>query len=359
LKEYEICKRASAFSIDIYSLKRCTSLALFVLRWKFAKSESKYLTVVYFMIPLFILSMFLPLLVNMQQMDMIAQNQKETLLYPRVIQRHMGLMTPCSDAVYQDYASVQTVLDNIPNAYVADNTAVGSAATITKLKTFLSTTDRTHVAAHGNWDNTPVVVLDSDLKQSVVSQWSNAGTTCKLLFLSACNSMGHSGVQSNSLATAIMGKSGVQQVIGYKDTVDAGGAATFAACFWTYHLWANQAGGGESSDSAFSDAKDDLYQIVADASLQALAAALIIGTIIAIVIGIITLLIPAIPWIASVIAGVLAGIFGFVLFYLFLNSINSAYLNVVKYGTSVDGLTYSSGGGGGGGGGGKGGVLPF
>ncbi len=309
------------------------------------------LVVVYFMIPLFLMALFMPLLTEMQWVETMNQDGGGMLLYPRVIQRDMGLMTPVSttDAIRQDYNAVMGVLDTIPGSYLDEHTATSSAATILKLKNYLYQTDRCHVAAHGEWDNTPVVQLNGDLDEGEVLSWPTQGSKCKLVFLSACNSMGHIGIQNNDLAYAIIQKSGVSQVIGYDDVIGAGGAATFVALFWAYHLWGNGADGGVSSDTAFYDAKDDMHTIMIDALLQALLWSIITSVIISVIIGILALKFESIPWIAPIIAGVIWGLFSFIFMYYYIASLNAAYQNVVKYGSSVSGLTYSGGGGGGGG----------
>lgn len=314
------------------------------------KKDRKFLLVVYFMVPLFILTMFIPILVNMQEMDLVNQKREDVLLFQRVIQRKMGLMTPVSsgDSVRTDYDAVMEVLNEIPTAYISESTAVTSAATISKLKSFLSGTDRAHVAAHGDYSSGPIVELyDADLTATGVSQWATQGQRCKLLILSACNSMGHDGTQNNNLASAITGKSGVQQVIGYKNTVDAGGAAAFAGFFWHEHLWANGANGGDTSDNAYETAKNSLLEMVENAAIQYMWGAGLSGFII----GVICTILEAIgfPSIFVAVAGlVLTHLFLELSYMNFCNSINSAHNNVVKYGSSVPGLTYSGGGGGGG-----------
>lgn len=316
-------------------------------------NESKNLLVVaYFMIPLFLMASFLPLLTEMQWVEAMKHDDSGMLLYPRVIQRDMGLMTPVSDtdAIRADYDAVMGVLDEIPSSYLDEHTATTSAATITKLKSFLSVTDRCHVAAHGEWDNTPVVLLDDDLDRDEVNTWSAQGSKCKLVFLSACNSMGHIGIQDNRLADAIILKSGVSQVIGYDDIVNAGGAATYAAFFWAYHLWANGADGGFSSDTAFYEAKEDMHTLMTDALLLALIWSVITSMIISLVLGALAWKFAIIPWILPIIAGVMWGLYSYIRMYMYIASVNSAYYSVVKYGSSVPGLTYPDNGGGGGGG---------
>jgi len=311
------------------------------------ENEKKFLTVVYFVVPLFVLTMFLPVLLN-EQRGLMMRNQTVVVLYPRVVQKTMGLMTPnpWPDAVATDYDAVQYTLNNIPDAYLKDDTAIGSTATISKLKSFLDGTDRMHIAAHGRWDGTAIVVLDSDLTQSVVNLWSQQGQRCKLTFLSSCNSMGHDGAQNNVLASAIMAKSGVSQVIGYKNYVDAGAAAAFAGCFWTHHLWANGENGGVSSDTAFYDTKDELHRITENAWLMAMIAAVLTGAVIAVIAGVISGLWPEIPWAYWMLVAILVSLYSFLIFGSFVGAIDSAYYNVAKYGADVPGLTYSSSGGG-------------
>jgi hypothetical protein len=308
-------------------------------------NNRKWLIVVYFMIPILLFSSFLPLIFEVQWFESISANHDRIMLYPRVTQRNMGLMTPVSDfdEVYADYAAVLGVLAEIPSEYIYEDTATGLSATITKLKSYFSSTDRAHVAAHGYYSNTPVLVLDSYLDKYVVNQWETQGTRCKLLFLSACNSMGHDGTQNNELAYAIQQKSGVIQLLGYKNTVDAGGAATFATIFWAYHLWANGASGGISSDDSFYDAKDDLHNIMTDSTIQFLIGSVITGTLLSLLGALLLLLAPElIPWIIPIFIVTIWSLFSSLLFIEYLNSLNSAYNNIVKYGSSVPGLTYPS-----------------
>jgi xanthosine utilization system XapX-like protein len=314
------------------------------------KQNQKLLVIIYFMIPVFLITPYLLPLTEMQWFQFMDQNYNGIMLYPRVTQRDMGLMTPCSssDAVYKDYAAVLGVLDEIPSAYIYENTATGSSATVSKLMIYLGDTDRAHVASHGYYSNTPVIVLNTDLDKDDVDLWSNQGSRCKLLFLSACDSMGHNGIQDNDLADAIMGKSEVSEVIGYKGTVDAGGAASYVAIFWAYHLWANGASGGISSDDSFYNAKDDLHNIMIDGAIQAILYSLITGLIYGILLAYLPIFFPGIPFVVPIILGFLLGLWGGLQVITWLNSLNSAYNNVVKHGTSVPGLTYSSGGGGGG-----------
>lgn len=315
-------------------------------------NESKNsLVVVYFMIPLFLMISFLPLLTEMQWVEAMKHDDSGMLLYPRVIQRDMGLMTPVSttDPIRVDYDAVMGVLNEIPSAYLDEHTATTSAATITKLKSFLSVTDRCHVAAHGEWDNGPVVLLNGDLDEEEVSWWSTQGSKCKLVFLSACNSMGHIGIQDNRLAEAITLKSGVSQVIGYDDVIHSGGAATYAAFFWAYHLWANGADGGVSSDTAFYEAKEDMHTIMTDALLQALLMSIITSVVISLILGYLAWRFESVLWVLPIIGTILWGLYSYIFMYMYIASVNAAYYSVVKYGSSVPGLTYPDNGGGGGG----------
>jgi hypothetical protein len=309
------------------------------------------LIVVYFMIPLFLMISFLPLLTEMQWVEAMNQDDGGMLLYPRVIQRDMGLMTPVSDTdpIRQDYDAVMGVLNEIPSAYLDEHTATTSAATITKLKSFLSVTDRCHVAAHGEWDNGPVVLLNGDLDKGEVNRWTTQGHKCKLVFLSACNSMGHIGIQNNDLAYAIIQKSGVSQVIGYDDVVYTGGAATYAALFWAYHLWANGADGGVSSDTAFYEAKEDMHTIMTDALLQALLMSIITSAVISLILGYLAWRFESVLWVLPIIGTIIWGLYSYMFTYMYIASVNAAYYSVVKYGSSVPGLTYPDNGGGGGG----------
>lgn len=320
------------------------------------KVSKKILVVVYFMLPLFVISAFLPLMMEMQAVETMNEYEQTRLLHPRVIQRKMGLMTPVSssDAIWEDYSAVDSTCATIGTAYLGVTCKTGSSATISNFKSLLGQVDRMHVAAHGSMAQGPTVELYGDsLYRSQVLTWTAQGDRCKLVFLSACNSLGDSGNLNSQLASAIISKSGVSQIVGYKDEVDAGGAAIFAGLFWSYHLWANGLSGGESSDDAISDAKDDIHALVSDAAIQALIGSLITSAVISIICGVIALLVPEFPWLVGILLSILVSLFSVVQMILFMISLNSAYYNIAEYGSSVAGLTYSGGGGGGGG------DLPF
>ncbi|NWF96089.1 MAG: CHAT domain-containing protein [Candidatus Thorarchaeota archaeon] len=322
--------------------------------------ERHTLAVIYVVIPLILLTAFLPVMVYVQQHEMAMQMQQDVLLYPKAIQHSMGLMTPVSssDAVHKDYEAVKAVLDQIPDACISDKLAEGAAATIAKFQSFLSSTVRLHVAAHGNWSagESSVQLYDGQLKRSEVVKWSFQGFSCRLVVLSACNSMGHDGVQDNNLPTAIMSKSGVQQVIGYKDIVDAGGAALFASLFWMAHLWQNGEDGGIQSDEAYSLARDGIHQVICDQALAALWQSFVIGVIVGAISALLSVIFGPAGTYLGIILTAIVQLYTNVSWQTFVNAMNSAYYNVVRCGQSVDGLTYWSSGGGGGGGGEP---LPF
>ena len=302
------------------------------------------------MIPIFLITPYLLPLTEMQWFQFMNQNYNGIMLYPRVTQRDMGLMTPCSssDPVYQDYAAVIDILNEIPSSYIDEHTATGSQATITMLQSFLGTTDRTHVACHGSYPGTPTIQLNGPLSRPIVNYWSAQGYKCKLLFLSACNSMGHDGIQDNALAEGIKLKSGVAQVIGYKDIVGAGGAATFAGFFWWHHLWENGVSGGISSDSSILSAKLNIQEIISDQTFDSLLWIILTDLLIAVLAGAIAVIFPEFPWVYLLLLAILIDLYHLVNLITFKVALESVTNNVVEYGSSVPGLTYSSGGGGGG-----------
>ncbi len=315
-------------------------------------SDRSFLVVIYVLIPLILITPFLPMLVNLHQRNIIAANQQDILLYPLVIQRTMGLMTPCepSDRVYNDYEAVLKVLDEIPAACLQKLLAVNENATIVALKDLLSITDRLHVAAHGVWSSDKSIIYfnNQELTKNTINSWTFSGYRCKLILLSACNSMGHDGTKDNTLASRIMSKSGVQQVIGYKDVVDAGGAAIFASLFWTAHLWQNEDAGGTSSDDAYNKARDGIHQIICDESLRMMWNQFVVGVIVGAILTIVGILIPPAAVVLPIPIQYIVNLYITTPYEFFLASLNSAYYNVAKYGSDVSGLTYWGGGGGGG-----------
>lgn len=244
---------------------------------------------------------------------------------------------------------LQDIADEIPDQYLSTH-ETRDYTSIT-LKNFLDTCDRTHISGHGHYDSNKGPVLDlqdGDLYDTIVNSWTNVGLKSKVLVLSACNSIGHriygNPELDSTLASAIMQKSGVNQVIGYKGEVDAYGAAVFATSFWLNHLWANEQMGGRDSTTSFQIARTHINEIREEMERQGLLIEIGVAITTALVFGLIAGLTSGIGGtVASIFelaVGIITEIVLFTIFGEVDDALASAYQTVGRFGDSIPGLTY-------------------
>jgi len=196
-----------------------------------------------------------------------------------------GLIAPSTenDHHYDAYLGTKAALE-FYNDFYADSSssldipitikkAVGSSATLSRLKSYLSTTDRVHISSHGETTNAgpSIDMSGTDLDPSRVRLWSGINGECELVFISACNSLGPgNGIVDTRLAESIKDKTNVLMVIGYTGEVALDAAAFLAMNFWYEHTaglripYHDTPTGGYDGATAFSRARYLLEEYLED-----------------------------------------------------------------------------------------------
>jgi len=245
--------------------------------------------VCYVFLPLLLVSMALPLVQPLYRGGNTCQEHTSppTLAYVATV----GLLSTDSTAeVNYVHEGVELAFETYNDIYgdyygpsynwpIGVKKAVGPSATIAKLKTFLATTDRVHVACHGEYrhDTGPEITLyDSSLNAQKIQKWSCIQSNCLLVFFSACYSLGRGhGDIDNRLATAIKDRTDVRMVIGYSGEVDVLAATLLAMNFWWSHIaglrnhyssgtgW-SEGFGGYSGATSFARARYLLEEMIED-----------------------------------------------------------------------------------------------
>ncbi|MBD3159319.1 MAG: hypothetical protein GF309_11065 [Candidatus Lokiarchaeota archaeon] len=196
-----------------------------------------------------------------------------------------GLIAPSTkrDHHYDAYLGAKAALDFYNDFYAESSSsldipitikkAVGSSATHSRLRSYLSTTDRVHISSHGELTNTGpnVDMYGADLNPRVVDYWSHVNGECELVFISACNSLGPgNGIVDTRLAEGIKDKTNVRMVIGYTGEVALDAAAFLAINFWYEHTaglripYHDTPTGGYDGATAFSRARYLLEEYLED-----------------------------------------------------------------------------------------------
>ncbi len=242
------------------------------------QNSSKKVCVLYFLLPLMLAAIVLPHIVNISGSLMVHQHDKLSgypfLKYAPIIP--LGAMTPeTSGDLKSEYDVVVDVWQQLNSNYgthVSIYKTAGTYADQSRLRSYLTVTERTHVSSHGVYSsqNGPGIQLASGwLYSAQVDGWSLSSPKSDLLVLSACNSLGYSNHADQSLAQAIVSKSSVAMVVGYRDVVDAYSATYFAHKFWWFMVSAAEPYGGFDGETSFDLAKAALYNHIESIKLVA------------------------------------------------------------------------------------------
>ncbi len=267
------------------------------------------IVVCYVLLPLILFSVALPLLQPLYQTNSALQKHHRLPILGYAAS--VGLMSPDSKAdVYYVHKGAKMAFDTYNNFYgdpsgpshnwpIRINTAIGPSATVARLKTFLKSTDRVHIACHGRYlydGKGPTITLaDGSLTAKKINKWQKISGKCLVVFLSACYSLGRGkGDVDYQLAQAIKLRSNVRMVVGYSGEVDVLAATILAMSFWWAHIaglrnthystgtgWATGYG-GYSGAASFSGARSVLQESIerneALVEVTAIAIATAIGT---------------------------------------------------------------------------------
>ena len=223
------------------------------------RNSKGQLIVVYILMPLLILSFFMSSLVFF--VNQPARNQDSDFSGLRAFEtldaRPVSLMCKyTSGNWYQEMQSVKADFDDYNSLYgnrLSIHVATGNAATLNQMKSYISTTERMHLASHGTYvDNDPKITMYGGyLTPNIVGEWSLTNGLCKVIYLSACNGMGHNGQLDTDLADMLRTHTSVNAVIGFKDVANILGATLLSQSFWGYHVTLTSTG-GYSTASSFS-----------------------------------------------------------------------------------------------------------
>jgi len=187
--------------------------------------------------------------------------------------RPVSLLTPYSSGdIYGEMLSVKDVFDEYNEKYpnrLTVSVAKGSSATLSKMKYYISTTERMHLASHGTWSSSEgpkITMYGSDLTKYTVASWSLTGGQCRVIYLSACNSMGHNGILDTTLADRLIERTSADSVVGFKGVANIVGATLLGQCFWFYHV-ACYSTGGLSTWGSYTEARDSVNEAISEAAL--------------------------------------------------------------------------------------------
>lgn len=257
--------------------------------------------------------------------------------------RPVSLLTPYSSGdIYNEMLSVKDVFDEYnekyPNRLIV-RVAKGSSATLSRMKYYISTTERMHLASHGTWSSSkgPKITMHGDyLTKYTVAFWSLTEGQCKVIYLSACNSIGHNGIIDTTLADRLIEKTSAKSVLGFKGVANIVGATLLSQCFWFYHV-ACYSTGGLSTWGSYTKARDRVNEAISEA-------ALLLSISVSVAIG--ALLLYAGSGIGLVFLGaILSGILSSQACEALLAEIQDTVNNWEIVGESVLGLSWYAGGG--------------
>jgi len=259
--------------------------------------------------------------------------------------RPVSLLTPYSSGdIYDEMLSVKDVFDEYNEKYpnrLSVHVAKGSSATLSKMKNYISTTERMHLASHGSWSSStgPKITMSGGyLTRNVVASWSLTGGQCRVIYLSACNSMGHNGILDTTLADRLIERTSAASVVGFKDVANIVGATLLSQCFWGYHVACYRTG-GLSTWGSYAKAQDRMNEAISEV-------ALLLSISVSVAIG--ALLLYAGSGIGWVFLGaLLSGIISSQACEALLAEIQDTVNNWEIVGVSVPGLSWYSGGSGG------------
>ncbi len=333
------------------------------------KQSKAKVMVIYIVIPLVFLSLCVSTVVfteTAMERQSVLNSERIHALHKLSLTKHpLGLMSYESTGdLYNEMNSVKGVFDeqNDRNLQKYGDTpltisvAKGESATLDTLKSYFSSQERVHVSSHGYIETVyeyhdgirdkidqPVIKLHGQyLSVGNINRWTKIDGRCQLLYLSACYSMGktNDGGINDRLAKAIMGKTSVHAVLGFKGPVDVLAATILSQKFWKNHV-AYSTTGGISAEHSYEQVKEAVSAcLVALPILTGAAIGVIASSIIALAesgIGIefvgalVAELVNLVAW-ETALAGLSDALNGWVL---------------LGDGVSVPGLSWTYGGGGG------------
>ncbi len=192
-----------------------------------------------------------------------GMDSKSLAAFPTLAEKPVSVMCPDeSGDVLQEALAIYSLFLDYNTKYSIDRLSItpatGACATLGIMKGLLKTTDRMHLTSHGSWEEMigpRVNMYDGYIQKSTVDTWSLTKGACKFIFLDACDSMGHDGINDNALADALRTYTSVQQVVGFKTVVDVASAAALSESFWMFHIEYTSDGGLDTSAS-YANAKE-------------------------------------------------------------------------------------------------------
>ncbi len=315
-------------------------------------NESKcHLTVIYLVLPLVFLSFCLGPVVlaigpsaHEESIDVSAHDAFSTLSTIPV-----SLMSrETSGNLYSEMKAIRELFVQYNQQYGSRldiNTATGSSATLSRMQSYILTTERMHLTAHGSYgDEGPTLQLYGGyLTSKVVKDWSLESGLCKLVYLSACNGMGKNGMLNTDLAYNLRRRTSVETVLGFKDEISIVTATTISQSFWMFHVTYSFAG-GMSAGSSYLNTLDRINNKILIAKVLAVTS---VATAVSYLVAQLGLSALGSAFISSLLGGITTEL---LLEYLF-GEMERGLNNWEIYGNhDLPGLWwYSSGGGGGGG----------
>jgi len=311
------------------------------------KNTERKLLVVYVILPLVILSFSLGALMLFSDSNSNSLDLKLSRAFSTLTAKPVSLMSPdTSGDLFNEMNSVRDIFTEFNEDYgsrLSINVATGSSATLTRMQTYISTTERMHLAAHGTWNSAEgpkIAMYGGYLTTQAVVPWSLTNGMCKFIYLSACNAMGHDGILDTRLVDRLLIKTSAQAVIGFKDAVNIVAATLLSQSFWGFHV-AYTYIGGISSDTSFTNSINRIQnKINLINSIAGIAAAVAVGWLVEL----------ASSGIGSAfLAALLAEIISGPMLALLMGQVQDTLNSWELIGTNVPGLYWPSGGGGGGG----------
>jgi len=311
------------------------------------KNTERKLVVVYVILPLVILSFSLGALMLFSDSSSNDLDLKLSRAFSTLDAKPVSLMSRyTSGDLYDEMNSVRDVFTEFNEDYgdrLSINVATGTSATLPRMRSYISTTERMHLSSHGIWESTvgpKITMYGGYLTAGEVESWSITGGLCKFIYLSACNGMGHNGILDIDLATELRTRTSIEAVIGFKDVANILGATVLSQSFWEFHV-AYEYIGGISTDTSYTNTVQRIQNKIDIIKFGG-------GITIAFAIGLLMGL--AGSGVGSVlISSLLSGITSLVVLNYLLDEVQATLNNWELIGNNVPGLYWPSGGSSGGG----------
>ncbi len=314
-------------------------------------NTERKLLVSYIILPLVILSFSLGALMLFTESgnNDMHSNLKLSRAFSTLEAKPVSLMSrETSGDLYNEMNSVRDIFTEFNEDYgdrLSINVATGASATLPRMRSYISTTERMHLAGHGTWNSAEgpkITMYGGYLTRDVVVSWSITGGMCKVIYLSTCNSMGHDGILDTDLATELRTRTSIEAVVGFKDAANILGATLLSQSFWGFHV-AYEYIGGISTDTSYTNT---VQRIQGKIDLIKFGGGITISIAIGLMLGLAG---SGVGY--TLIGGILSGITSLYVLGLLLDEVQAALNNWELIGSNVPGLYWPSGGGEGGGGG--------